>query len=641
MSFTSQDGLYTIQARLTSYGRRQISRGLIDFSYYSIGDSEYDYSLGDGAILKPEDNPAGIKHYILDSQEDIDFLKPLQKVKESKFPVINTAKTRGFFYTESNNTYLYDSQFYTKKDGVIDLCNAGIPITSGYTNTLNLSDAINIEQGDLLMLAYNTDLTISGETASTGTTLVESRPYLFYKIQGITGNTIELDRQIPVGRLCDSYYHIYPKDFLFYDKSPIKYWDKASQNLNDTCPDPEDVLVWNLNIAWPKDIIGTDATNESYTGYGSRKYLSYINYLSLDPNKAIGIVHYTNNTIGNFYSEAFENGTAILELPTIFHYKKASISMELICYGDMKEINDNNFSLKYYDLAFEYNSEYFIVGKCLPNQKIFIIEDQELLSALTYKSDRNAMYPDFNATLIYNEGLIPILESSEEKELLVTYYFESSAYLSPLPCQYFKRLSFSVGGNNCLPNTKAALQFSIDPTNLMFLGQLPSKPYEFEKLHVLVQKVDIGAQPERDMWKKVLIVDKTGTFIAPSDCGNISIIEGDDYTGAGIYDINDYIDIPSLLEQDKLQFGDEFFFFGNVKTDIRADVFQSSFYVSLDFDRALYSENPSWNDSYSEVRVTECGIYDSSFKPVAWAKFPLPIVKPFGQNRVIVVSIDF
>ena len=48
----------------------------------------------------------------------------------------------------------------------------------------------------------------------------------------------------------------------------------------------------------------------------------------------------------------------------------------------------------YYDLA---DSNGFIVGKMFPDLKIFVIEDQELLFAMSYKSNRSWTLPNYTA----------------------------------------------------------------------------------------------------------------------------------------------------------------------------------------------------------------------------------------------------
>ena len=55
--------------------------------------------------------------------------------------------------------------------------------------------------------------------------------------------------------------------------------------------------------------------------------------------------------------------------------------------GDTKSLNIN-----YYDLCDNWDN---VVGKVFPDLKIFVIEDQELLFALSYKSNRSWTLPNF------------------------------------------------------------------------------------------------------------------------------------------------------------------------------------------------------------------------------------------------------
>ena len=62
--------------------------------------------------------------------------------------------------------------------------------------------------------------------------------------------------------------------------------------------------------------------------------------------------------------------------------------------GGQKLLSDLN--LYYYDLA---DSEGFVVGKMFSDLKLFVIEDQELLFAMSYKTNRNWTLPDYTATI--------------------------------------------------------------------------------------------------------------------------------------------------------------------------------------------------------------------------------------------------
>jgi len=79
-----------------------------------------------------------------------------------------------------------------------------------------------------------------------------------------------------------------------------------------------------------------------------------------------------------------------LDIPTIMWHKSsvAELGLSLTPVGDLKHLDYHN--TPYYDLADENEN---IVGKVFLNLKLFVIEDQELLFAMSYKSNRNWTLP--------------------------------------------------------------------------------------------------------------------------------------------------------------------------------------------------------------------------------------------------------
>jgi hypothetical protein len=73
-----------------------------------------------------------------------------------------------------------------------------------------------------------------------------------------------------------------------------------------------------------------------------------------------------------------------------------TLGVKLTAYGSPKLLTGTTHSLDttYYDLADPYGN---IVGKMFIDLKIFVIEDQELLFAMSYKSNRSWTLPDYLA----------------------------------------------------------------------------------------------------------------------------------------------------------------------------------------------------------------------------------------------------
>lgn len=94
-----------------------------------------------------------------------------------------------------------------------------------------------------------------------------------------------------------------------------------------------------------------------------------------------------------------------------------------------------------------------------------------------------------------------------------------------------------------------------------------------------------------------------------------------------------------LEENFKLSFGEEVFFFGNVKTDIRATAYTTDIPITLPLNEFNSSTNPTWNEE--SVYITEVGIYNNNGDLVAIGKLNNPIEKNSNISRTILFAIDF
>jgi hypothetical protein len=128
--------------------------------------------------------------------------------------------------------------------------------------------------------------------------------------------------------------------------------------------------------------------------------LEYVYYIQNQAPvyKKLGVIHYSNNSPANTYGEELHITTPKLEIPTIMWHKSTTktLGVTLVTTGSSKLLTGDTKSLniEYYDLA-DMNSG-FVVGKVFNGLKIFVIEDQELLYAMSYKSNRSWTLPDFS-----------------------------------------------------------------------------------------------------------------------------------------------------------------------------------------------------------------------------------------------------
>jgi hypothetical protein len=103
--------------------------------------------------------------------------------------------------------------------------------------------------------------------------------------------------------------------------------------------------------------------------------------------------------------------------------------------------------------------------------------------------------------------------------------------------------------------------------------------------------------------------------------------------------LDNYIDLPNPTgEESKLNFGDEYFFYGNIETGIQATIYEMRFLCNLGQTQFSYTTNPSWM-SGSTSYMTEVGLFDDEKDLVVISKFQSPVLRQGTQQ--ISVKIDF
>ena len=189
----------------------------------------------------------------------------------------------------------------------------------------------------------------------------------------------------------DTIINMTPTDYL--DESVISFLE------NSQCP----TIVfpyWNMSILFTEEIAGVQSGDTKYTQFNNRTLGGFVSYIQNQAPvlKKLGVIHYTNSSPANVYGEGFLNNTPTLDIPTIMWHKSSTKTLgatfapsgsSKILTGETKSLN-----LTYYDLA---DTNGFVVGKVFTELKIFVIEDQELLFSMSYKSNRSWSLPDYDA----------------------------------------------------------------------------------------------------------------------------------------------------------------------------------------------------------------------------------------------------
>ena len=565
-----------VNLKLTNTGRSNLSSGKLTLTNFSLGDSEMDYSSDTFSlvnILRPVDSQHDIQYPV--PSEGSSYKLPISIFTSLPNEVYGAAKERGFFSYDDNinidtTLCLLGGATGTTATGTttLDLVfNDNTFINDNYSNT--------VKKGDYLFIKFKTSgytETYSGTTLNYNELNVEPIPYLMYSIISInsaesfdltgytTGVTIsvEVDRELPLFSDYTFDAFVYPgKDTIkdYYDvTNPNSYWDGGLLDFtsNSTMAN-DDIPVWNMNIVTIEDIIGLDSTvNKGKYSSKSRNYwgttVCYDYFLDNLLNK-VGIIHYTNNSVSNLYAEGFYRDTFKLKLPYIMWHKQqyggaglgTGIGYTFVCGSTVKYMG-TNASVKYYDLV-DQEATPTIVGKVLVDQKIILIEHQELLTVLSYKSNRNWTLPKPKLTLTepgvcQGSSVTGVLQNNEA--IHVSYVFNDSEGISGLHCEDYNTIS-----NTSSTVKDIIFEFPKDPldptySEFSFLRDYDDTPgigFRTDNILLLWQITQINNKPDPDDWNYLNI----NTFIGKNGCqtGTSNLCDSFElYTESSIYPAN-------------------------------------------------------------------------------------------------------
>jgi len=699
-----------VSIKLTDTGRRLLSLGQLNFSNWAIGDSEINYTReelldsgsisGSSMVMRPFDNQRNIKSFITPTGA----ISPFQPLNNSNISVVkaianNEAIERGFFSISGGVSTTLTATTYTPYYESV----SNSQLTGG--TTLSLVTTSNITVGDIILIKL-TNNTIGSITPTQNSSPI---PYLWFKVQSKTNTTVTVDRTLPnySSFTSNSTIIVYRGGEVYNSiatGNTTSYWDSgtlsfdSSNNVTNS-----DVPVWNMNNVWCENIAGmTGLTNpspiyEDFTKFGSYQFLGtknpYLEYLcqstastlsfncngpgfsySDDVSKSISILHYTNNTISSLYGEFLyidttNNKTVKLYLPDLMYHRRnystssgTTMGMTFIASGSTNLIGSSD--IEYLDLyedstLIASGSTALIIGRVYPQLKMIVIHDDEIVSAISYKSNRNWTLPELSASVVApsvetSTGVLPI-----NSTIYLSYSLENTAstgLTTSLPCQNYikvtnnsssaKDISFAIGGIDLLPYMRKYESASYDG-----LGFYANK---FKLIYQIVQ--DPNARPDAGSWK---VYDFTSTAITGSINQTIDpkLLENpiSSVTGfvldlikdasATTFDITQSLGMAPNNSPETLQFGDERFFYGNLTTFIGATIYKTIFDIRVNTGQFDSTSNTTRSKDSStnppNIKVSEVGIYDSLNNLVCIGKLSTPVALVAGNTIMLELSLDF
>jgi hypothetical protein len=170
--------------------------------------------------------------------------------------------------------------------------------------------------------------------------------------------------------------------------------------------------------------------------------------------------------------------------------------------------------------------------------------------------------------------------------------------------------------------------------------------YVADSFKIICQLVEDGGRPESDGWKIIDFTDQLSAttvngYITQSGLtGNTFIITSDLYSSMNNYNLNTYISLPTgtTTNNTTLNFGDEYYFYGSLETDIQATIYEMVCKVNLSDTEFKTSSNPTWNTT-TKPYLTEIGLYDDQKNLMFITKLQSPVLRQGIQQFLI--KFDF
>ena len=425
MAFIEKTDLSVINIKLTTKGRELLSRGQLKFRKYALGDSEINYrivkekkeylrklkedevdfleeeNIGEsevyknlnnfGKIMKPMDLNPKITSFVrrIEAAGDKNNLPIMPSYKHK---VINLREPIGYFSVDEEGAYSLNN--------IGDLI-IGSGSISGSGKQISVSGT-SFPEGTIILAKNNSGNSININSPS---------QILLYRVESASGSSYTIDRDFTLG----GGYHgfglnvkvgeTYPSDYVFQGDGETLFFDNMICEL-PTFPH------WKQSVLFSRNIPGTDGypdnedgEDKSYLEFKSSSMFGFIKYIQKQREccNSLAVIHYTNPSPKNVYAEGFhvdkkEMEKTKIHLPTIMWHKSDSeeglkMGLVLMPIGDEKMLDDQNppLNITYYDLGDEWGN---VVGKLFVGLKMVVIEDQELIFAISHKSNRNWTLPE-------------------------------------------------------------------------------------------------------------------------------------------------------------------------------------------------------------------------------------------------------
>ena len=291
------------------------------------------------------------------------------------------------------------------------------------------------------------------------------------------------------------------------------------------------------------------------------------------------------------------------------------------------------------------------IGKIFVNNKVVVIDDQELVAVMDYKSNRKYTLPSPKINLLPSD--LPAAQSfysgSTEQTTWLTYMlnYTGDTQMNSLPCNYYTKFETTTGSTYYSTPCQLYVKFDDGYFSKMVTGSTCNVKNGFiaNQFQLLIQVTDYGDLPQPNLWKLLNMTQyipnhTVGNVINPNNLVNYSFQVTFDMfdNDTTIFDLESYLgqlpNEPSTLPQ----FGDEQPFPGSVKLVRSTDIEKMNFLVNLPSSQFNVTQNPTFTTG-QDKRITEVALLNENKEVLVIGKTANPIKR--SGTQVFALKIDF
>lgn len=422
--------------------------------------------------------------------------------------------------------------------------------------------------------------------------------------------------------------------------------------------------VWNMRIIRTINEIGSTGSTTGYTTYGSTTFNGTRHMFGFNADQRLfGIIYHDNPNIDVDEINRLQLSSTTLFMPTVLWHRKpefvsGSGTKGGHWFSDKKSLlYYDNFAQLYYSLLRDgFDAQSIVVGRVYHDLSMIVITHQELLNAMSYKSNRNWTLPSLKLSLEAPYGSTTGLCKSD-KVYLATYAMRADATYSTgssfsyRPFIHCGDVQFIEGIDGGPYAISARIENSYFPylRSANRIGSYSGTGWNANDFNIIIKEVDkTGFTNSNSVsplgWRRLATGGEysnqhSETTISTSGLTSYQFtINQTDYDSSPDYSLTSINGDPFERSFSGLSYGDEPFFFGSIEYDLNKNPEKVSIKFQLMPDKFNSTRNATYGYKNECTYVTGIYVMDDLNRVVATAKPSNPVKKDY--SRFIEFKLD-